>query len=153
MDHIAVSRIIWLAIWAGIFGTAGMEILLQSITKSGMANADMARAVGSLFTKSLQNAYGIGIIIQTINGIVFAFLYTLVIVYFQVHGFLSTAGAGTLIGFIHGAVVGFILVAAVAENHPLQEFKEAGFSVAVAHWVGHLIYGLIVGAVIGLMGY
>ena len=66
---------------------------------------------------------------------------------------MSTAGAGTLIVFIRGAVAGFILVAVVAENHPLKEFKEAGFSVAVAHWLGHLIYGLIVGAVIGLMGY
>ena len=153
MQHVAASHIIWLAIWAGIFGTAGMEILLQSITKSGMANADMARAIGSLFTKKFQNAYGIGITVQTINGIVFAFLYTIVIVYFQVHGFLSSTGAGALIGFIHGAVVGFILVAVVAENHPLKEFKEAGFSVAVAHWAGHLVYGLIVGAVIGLMGY
>ncbi len=153
MDQIAISRIIWLAIWAGIVGTAGMEILLQSITKSGMANADMARAVGSLFTKSMSNAYKFGIIIQTFSGIIFAFLYTLVIVYFNVHGFLSSAGAGTLIGFIHGAVVGFVLVAAVAESHPMKEFREAGFSVAVAHWIGHLVYGLLVGVVIGLMGY
>ena len=48
---------------------------------------------------------------------------------------------------------GFVLVAAVAESHPLPEFREAGFSVAVAHWFGHIIYGLMVGAVIGLIGY
>ena len=151
--HAPISHIIWLAIWAGIIGTAGMEILLQSITKSGMANADMARAVGSLFTKKMENSYRIGILIQTMSGIIFAFFYAVVIVYFNVHGFLSCAGAGTLIGFIHGAVVGFVLVAAVAESHPLEEFRQAGFSVAVAHWIGHLIYGLLVGAVIGLIGF
>ena len=153
MNHTSISHIIWIAIWAGIIGTAGMEILLQSITKSGMANADMARAVGSLFTRKLENSYRIGIMIQTISGIIFAFLYAIIIVFFNVHGFLSCAGAGTLIGFIHGAIVGFVLVAAVAESHPLPEFREAGFSVAVAHWFGHIIYGLMVGAVIGLIGY
>lgn len=153
MNNTPISHIIWIAIWSGIIGTAGMEILLQSITKSGMANADMARAVGSLFSKKLENSYRIGIMIQTISGIIFAFFYAVIIVYFNVHGFLSSAGAGTLIGFIHGAVVGFVLVAAVAENHPLPEFREAGFSVAVAHWIGHLMYGLLVGAVIGLIGY
>lgn len=153
MKDIALGRIIWLAVWAGIIGTAGMEIFLQRITKSGAANADMSRAIGSIFTKSLETAYGIGIIIQTISGIIFAFIYTLVIVYFNIHGYLGNALAGLLIGFIHGAVVGFLLVSAVAEHHPLPEFREAGFNVAVAHWAGHLVYGFLVGSVIGLLGF
>jgi hypothetical protein len=71
---------------------------------------------------------------------------------FSVHGFLSCEGAGTLIGFIHSAVVSFIPVAVVAENHPLPEFREAGFNVAIAHWAGHIVCGLLVGSVIGLIG-
>ncbi len=153
MENITFGHIIWVALWAGIVGTIGMEIILQGITKSGIANADMTRAVGSIFTKSLTNSYRIGLVLQTFSGIIFAFIYTLAFVLFDVKGFLSCVGAGVLLGFIHGAVVGFILVAAVAENHPLPEFRQAGFSVAVAHWVGHLVYGLLVGVMIGLIGF
>ncbi len=151
MESVSIGQIIWRSVWAGIIATAGMEVFLQSITKSGIANADMTRAVGSFFTKSLDTAYKVGILIQTFSGIIFAFIYTVIITYFGVKGILNNAGAGALIGFIHGAVVGFVLVATVAENHPLPEFREAGFAVAVVHWAAHILYGLLVGVIIGLM--
>lgn len=153
MIHTSPGHLIWMAIWAGIVGTVGMELLLRSITKSGLASADMARAIGSVFTKSLDSAYGLGMVIQTFNGIIFGVIYTGIITYMNIHGFINCAGAGLLIGFIHGAVVGFVLVAVVAEHHPLPKFRDAGFEVAIAHWAGHLAYGLMVGAVIGLMDY
>lgn len=136
---------------SGLIATTGMTVLLNAITKSGIANADMVRAVGSLFTKSLSNAVKVGLIIHFSVGLVFGVLYTFAIQAFEVEGFLSNVGSGVLIGFIHGAVVSFMLVAAVAEHHPLKEFQKAGFSVAVAHWVAHLFYGLLLGFVLGLM--
>jgi len=150
MNSISFADFVWMAVIAGLIGTGGMEVVLRSITRSSWANADMVRAIGSLFTKSLNNAYGAGIVIHFISGIIFAFLYSFVITSLNVHGLLSITGAGILIGFIHGGVVSFILVAAVAEHHPLPQFQKAGFSVAVAHWIGHLVYGLLVGLIIGL---
>jgi hypothetical protein len=151
MLNIPFSDFIMMALVSGIIATVGMTIVLIAITKSGLANADMVRAVGSLFTKSLDSAFKVGIVIHTSVGIIFGILYTFVITAFDVQGFLSNAGAGILIGFIHGAVVSFMLVAAVAEHHPLKEFQEAGFSVAAAHWAAHLLYGLLIGIVLGLM--
>lgn len=147
-----VEKFIWVALIAGLIGTMGMTGLLEAITKSGMANADMVRAIGSLFTKSLESSFKVGIIVDIIAGIIFAAFYTFAIVSFEVQGLLSSIGACMLIGFIHGAVVSFMLIAAVAEHHPLKQFQQTGFSVAVAHWVGHLFYGFLVGLVIGLMG-
>lgn len=153
MFGISPGAFVWLGIISGIIATSGMTLLLSAITRSGAANADMVRAVGSLFTKSLNNSFQVGLIIHYISGIFFALVYTWIIITFQVQGFLSILGAGILIGFIHGAVVSFVLVAAVAENHPLKEFQDAGFSVAAAHWAGHLVYGLLIGTMIGLIGY
>jgi len=42
-------------------------------------------------------------------------------------------------------VVSFALVVLVAEHHPLERFQKAGMGVAVAHLLGHLVYGLIIG--------
>ena len=152
MEDLSFTHFIWVALCAGIIGTVGMELMLKSITKLGIANADMTRAIGSLFTNSSTVAYRFGFVIQSFSGIVFAFIYILAFELFDVKGIISSAGAGLLLGFVHGAIVGFILVTAVAENHPRPEFRKAEFPVAVAHWAGHLIYGLLVGILINLIG-
>jgi hypothetical protein len=100
-----------------------MTLFLQIISKSEVANADMVRAIGSLFTESLESAFSFGIILHMISGIIFAFLYTFAIIGLNIHGVVSCIGSGTFIGFIHGGVVSFILVTAVAEHHPLHEFQ------------------------------
>ncbi|MGE5861268.1 MAG: hypothetical protein ACM34J_11980 [Ignavibacteria bacterium] len=146
-----MGDLIWTAFVSGLIGTAGMEFVLRRITKSGWANADMVRALGSLITRSIDNAYSVGIVIHFVSGIFFAFLYCLAIAAFNVHDVLLTTASGVLIGFIHGGVVGFLLVTAVAEHHPLPQFKKAEFSVGVAHWIGHVVYGFLVGLVYGLM--
>ncbi len=151
MLNISLAEFVSMSLVSGIIATTGMTILLTAITKSGIANADMVRAVGSLFTKSLENSLQTGIIIHFVTGIIFAFLYTFAIQAFEVQGFLSNVGSGVLIGFIHGAVVSFLLVASVAEHHPVTEFQKAGFSVAVAHWAAHLFYGFLIGFILGLM--
>ena len=151
MLNIPLSDYIIRSLVSGIIATIGMTLSLNAITKSGVANADMIRAVGSLFTKSLDNAEKVGLIIHFSVGIIFGFLYTFAIQLFLVHGFINNVGAGALIGFIHGAVVSFLLVAAVAEHHPMKEFQDAGFAVAAAHWIAHLFYGLLIGIVLGLM--
>ena len=137
---------------AGVFGTIGMTGLLALITRSGIANADMVRAIGSLFTRSFESSFQIGFLIDLLAGIIFAAFYIFVVVSFEVHGLLSSVGVCLLISFVHGIVVSFVLVAAVSGHHPLKQFQKAGFSVAVAHWAGHLFFGLLVGLVIGLMG-
>ena len=77
MSNLSVGGILWVSFVAGIIATLGMEMLLRKITVAGWANADMVRAIGSIFTKSLDSAYKVGIIIHTISGIIFAFVYTL----------------------------------------------------------------------------
>lgn len=137
---------------AGIVGTAGMSLTMWLITKSGIANAGMIRAIGSLFTKSYDNSFNPGIVIHFISGILFAFLYVILISIFAPTSLVAAIGTGAMIGVFHGVAFAFLLVIMVAEHHPIEQFRAAGFEVAIAHLVGHIIYGILVGLVVGLSG-
>ena len=141
-----------LTIVAGIVGTSGMSLAMWIITKSGIANASMIRAIGSLFTSSYDNSFKPGLIIHFISGILFAFLYVILISLFAPTSLVAAIGAGAMIGVFHGVAFGFLLVVIVAEHHPIEQFRSAGFEVAIAHFVGHVIYGILVGLVVGLIG-
>lgn len=137
---------------AGIVGTAGMSLAMWIITKSGIANAAMIRAIGSMFTKSYDDSFGPGLAVHFISGILFAFLYVILISILAPISVAATIATGAMIGVFHGVAFGFLLVITVAEHHPIEQFRSAGFEVAIAHFVGHVIYGTLVGLVVALTG-
>ena len=139
-------------ILSGILGTCGMSLVMWLINRSGLANADMIRAVGSIYTRSYENALLPGIIMHFTAGIIFAFLYVVFLSLFSLGSVGAYIGMGAMTGVFHGLVVSFLIVVLVAEHHPIEQFQKAGAEVAVAHLFGNIIYGLIVGAVIGIAG-
>jgi uncharacterized membrane protein YagU involved in acid resistance len=138
-------------IFAGILGTGGMSFVMWLITRSGVANADMIRAIGSIFTRSYENSFKPGLIIHLVTGTVIAFIYILLINLLSPTSIAYFILTGAMIGLFHGVAFSFLLVVSVAEHHPLERFREAGSEVAVAHLAGHIIYGLIVGTLVGLL--
>ena len=66
----------------GILGTSAMSFVMWFITKEGIANADMIRAIGSVITDD-NSAFSTGLIIHYIVGIIVAFVYLLFISLFQ----------------------------------------------------------------------
>ena len=147
-----VIEFLLFSIVAGVIGTGGMTFVMYLINKMGVTNARMVIAIGSILTKTRENAIRVGLIIHFTAGVIFATLYTIFFSVYGISGLLQFVGVGFGFGFIHGFIMSFILVIAVAEHHPLEEFRQAGFAVAVAHVVGHLVYGTLVGLVIGLSG-
>jgi hypothetical protein len=147
-----ILEFLFFSVVAGVVGTGGMTFTMYLINKMGVANARMVIAIGSIITKTRENAIRVGLVMHFTAGIAFAILYTIFFSVYGINNLLQFVGVGFGFGFIHGFVLSFILVIAVAEHHPLEEFRQAGFSVAVAHVVGHMVYGTLVGLVIGLSG-
>ena len=139
-------------ILAGIIATAAMCVALYIIQWRGLAEADMVRAIGSIITRNEQNAMPIGLVIQFVSGVGFAFLYIIVWSTLPIAEFQHYVLLGLVTGFAHGLVVSFMLVVLVAEHHPLPRFQNAGMGVAVAHLVAHVVYGLLVGLVAASFG-
>ena len=148
MDIIVFIKVVF----AGLVGTFGMSLFMWLIHRTGIANADMIRAIGSMFTHSYENAFSPGLIIHFIVGTIIAFFYVLLINLLSPTSHIYSILAGAMIGLFHGVAFAFVLVISVAEHHPLEQFREAGFEVAIAHLAGHIIYGLIVGTMVGILG-
>jgi uncharacterized membrane protein YagU involved in acid resistance len=138
-------------ILAGLTGTVMMTLSMASIHHAGWARANMVRALGSRVTGKWEGAIKVGLVLHLTAGILFAFPYVFVI---SGVGPISTAQTilmGAVLGFVHGFVMSFILVAAVAEKHPIEYFRTAGFEVAAAHVFGHIAYGVGVALITSLM--
>src|SRR5688572_4550285 len=138
------------ALIAGLLGGIAMEGVLWIIGRGGWARADMIVALGSMFTKARETAWRVGAMLHLASAIVFAIGYTLLM---HALGFTDmpwSAALGAGVGFLHGLIVSLGLVWVVAEEHPLEEFNEAGLAIGLSHIVGHVAYGAVVGLVVAI---
>jgi hypothetical protein len=141
-----------IVIVAGFAGTFLMTATMWFIHRSGWANADMTRALGSLVTRRYENSLLPGFLLQFAGGIFFAIFYLLIMRTLSMEAMGTALAVGAALGTFHGAAMSFILMALVAEIHPVERFRTAGVDVGAAHIAGHVAYGLGVGLVAGLLG-
>ena len=137
---------------AGVAGVLLMTAVMYFIHWSGLAEADMVRALGSLVTRNEEDAFFAGAAIHLVSGVVFSFVYVGFWSLLPLEGIQVFFLFGVVGGAFHGLVVSFLLVSAVAQRHPLERFRQAGMGVAVAHLIGHVFYGAAVGAMAGFFG-
>lgn len=147
---IEIVRFLLTALFAGVLAGIAMEIVLWVVGTAGWAKADMIVALGSLFTRSRNNAWRVGAILHASAAITFAVLYTLLLMKLGYTSMPQSMMLGAGVGFVHGLLVSLALVWVVAEQHPLEEFSEAGLAIGLSHILGHVVYGAIVGVVVGI---
>ena len=113
------------ALAAGIIGGLAMEGAMWLISRAGLAKGDMVLALGSLLTKTRENAYRVGLVIHATAAIGFALVYTLLLVTLGYTHMPMSLMLGLGVGVLHGIIVSLMLVWVVSDRHPLEEFKEA----------------------------
>ncbi|RMH78695.1 MAG: hypothetical protein D6681_19845, partial [Calditrichaeota bacterium] len=139
-----MTRYVLIPVVAGGIATGMMTLVLWIIDRTGWTRADMVRAIGSLFTKNYQNALWPGLVTHFTAGIIFSGIYLHILSLLNLPSFIGVIFVGGVIGFIQGFAFSFIMVI-MAEHHPIEEFQEADFEVAVAHVLGHIVYGMAIG--------
>lgn len=150
MSTTALLSFLLTALTAGVLGGIAMEGVLWLIGRGGWAKADMIVALGSMFTKSRDTAWRVGALLHVVSAIGFALGYTLLILTLGYTRMPWSAALGAGVGFLHGLIVSLGLVWVVADQHPLEEFNEAGMAIGLSHIVGHVVYGAVVGFVVGV---
>ncbi len=143
-------RLILMPIVAGLIATTGITAVLWAINKSGWTNAVMVRAIGGFFTKSYETALGIGLAIHFVSGMIIAAVYLHALSIMKLSNLGFEIFFGGLIGFGQGLIVAWCIVR-FADVHPVEQFQDADLQVAAAHTVGHIVYGMLIGAAFGTM--
>lgn len=138
------------ALVAGVIGGLTMELVMWLIARGGHVKGDMILALGSLITKSRDNAYRVGFIVHATAAIGFALVYALLMVTLGYTGMPNSLMLGLGVGTLHGILVSLMLVWVVSDQHPLEEFKDADLLVGLSHVAGHVAYGGVIGLVVGL---
>lgn len=150
MNTTEIIRFLLTVLTAGLLGGAAMELTMWLIARKGWAKGNMIVALGSLFTHARANAFRVGVMVHAFSAIIFATLYTLALMALHYTVLPEAFALGMGFGFVHGMLVSLALVWVVADQHPLEEFKEADLAIGLCHLAGHVAYGGIVGVVVGV---
>ena len=151
MTAMFLAKYLGISLLAGVLGGVAMQVAMWLISRAGLAKGDMILALGSLITKTRENAYRVGFIVHAIAAIGFGLVYTLLMVTLGFAHMPQSLMIGLGLGIGHGLLVSLMLVWVVSDQHPLAEFKEADLLVGLTHFAGHVAYGAVVGLVVGLL--
>lgn len=110
----------------------------------------MVVALGSLLTRTLDNAFLVGALVHATAAIVFSTIYSLLMLVAGFSSLPETLMLGLGLGIIHGTVVSLMLVWVVSDTHPIEEFRRASLTVGLCHLAGHIAFGATVGIVVGI---
>ena len=151
MNAMFLTNYLLTSLAAGVIGGLAMEGAMWLIARAGLAKGDMILALGSMVTRTRERAYRVGLAIHATAAIGFALVYTLLMVIVGYTELPRSLMLGLGVGTLHGIVVSLMLVWVVADQHPLEEFKEADLLVGLSHVAGHVAYGGAVGFVVGIL--
>ena len=137
------------ALFAGVFATLSFSGFLLLVNRFGLMKEDMVIALGSLITHTRKNAFRVGVIFHSFSGIFFSVIYTACFVLIGITDWSGLFLLGLLMGLLHGVIASVALVASIADYHPLEEYQQVNFGIAIMHVIAHVIYGGVMGAIIG----
>lgn len=135
---------------AGVIGALGMILILNLFSQFGWTRSNIIKALGSLFGRPPKQALTLGIIFHFIAGIIFAMVYSTILLLTDIHHPAVIIVVATIIGFIHGVIASLIFVAGAVLSNPEKEIKKVQFSGGPVYFFAHLVYGLLVGVVLAI---
>ncbi len=144
------------AVAAGLAGTIVMSMLMAMGPSMGLPKMDIVGILGSMFNKNGNRTWGW--IVHLMMGSIFAVIYTV----------LWSAGIGTrhlaggaLFGAVHWLIAGLMMggvpmmhagvKAGTVKAPGVYMLSEGGAMAFIGGLMGHVVYGLVVALVYGLL--
>ena len=131
-------------IWSGLLAAGVMALFLVTVEKMGWAKSDMFWTLGKIFSNDKKKAKVIGLLIHATAGVAFALGYVLLWSIYSPLDYNTFISAGLLTGALHGAMVAVSLIIMLTG-------RNKGWNVAMTQVASHTIFGLVLGAIVGLL--
>ena len=143
--------VILLGAFSGLIGAFAMNLFMRAVANKLGKRGDMVRALGSFFSRDKESAANIGTAIHCAAGVSFGIVYLTIIYLINFLSFPQAIFLGLGFGFFHGMVTSFILMFYASERHPDESFRKATIEEGALHLFGHMLYGIVVGLIGGLV--
>ncbi len=86
-------------------------------------------------------------------GLIFAALYIVIMHLISPPIEASYIILALITGVSHGIVASTLIIVIIAENHPVEKYRSAGLSAAIAYMLSHIVFGIVVGGTVsGFVG-
>lgn len=139
------------AIAGGTLGALAMNAFMYAISNQANPRVNMAEALGSLITKRLEGASRIGHICHLAIGILFGLLYAYTLAAAGATALPQAIFLGMALGLFQGIIISYCLMFIVSEKHPIEKYRRATLQTGALHLLGHILYGAVVGLLVGLL--
>lgn len=142
------------AIVGGLAGIVAMTALMMMTPKMGMPEMDMPRLLGSMF--GAPGSKAVGMAMHFMAGVVFAIVYGLLFTLFPGS---SVILLGLVFGIVHWLIAGLMIGVMMPMMHagvksgdvPAPGLYMGGMKAFVGGLMGHILFGVVVGLVYGLI--
>jgi hypothetical protein len=139
------------ALLFGAIATAIMSALLYGVGQAGGERMALVKGIGSAIPAPVGGSLTPGLVVHGAGGLFFALVYLWLghAAGGLVPGQLLALGAG--VGLLRGIATGLVLAALAFDQRPLEWMAQAGPGVGLVHTLAHVLYGLCVSALFGLL--
>ncbi len=131
------------AVVAGLAGTVAMTALMMIAPMMGMPKMDIVGMLGSMFSTNKGATSVLGAVIHFMMGVIFAIIYALV---WSLLSIAPTWWWGLIFGVVHTLPV-MATMPIIMKMHPRPPAMERTVLSIVGQFMGHMVFGLVVGAV------
>jgi len=127
-----------------------MNLFMRVMSVGGPREINMIEALGSLLIGRIDGALRLGTAAHLVSGVFFGIIYALLLMAIRPGGPVSSLFICLGIGFFHGLIFTYMMMYYAAERHPVPKYRNATMSVGIVHLLGHMVYGAVVGFIVGL---
>ena len=138
---------------SGILGALAMLLFMYIVSFFLKKREGSIESIGLFFDHSRKHPFLAAVLVYTLYGIIFSFLYKDVFQIVPHDATFRGLELGIFLGFLQGLVASIVLVIFIKEHHPILKFRRRGIFIALSNLLAHLLYGAIVGVGVDLAFY